>query len=441
MDGTISTNTAASRDAAHPGAAFGLGDSAPVVALEGTLDFLLDSLSAAERMLAAASAVRAALVDQARQVTEALEHARGERLSGSNATAGPAWSIAERARRCIAAEIACAIRLPEFSVNQMLTESQSLMHELPETMAALRTGAITYRHAQKIIEHANSLPEEARGQFERDLVPYARTHTVAHLHRKARAIRERRHPESIAVRHRQARDSRRVFVEPARDGMSYLTFFMPAATAAAAHDRLTADAEAFRRAGDPRTLDQLRTDLGSNLLIAGTSPALDDGSVALGTRAQVSITVPVFTLLGLSDEPAELDGYGPIDPDTAREITRTATSFTRILTHPHTGAVLSVSKQQFAVPADLKRWLRVRDGTCRFMGCSQPARRCDLDHTVDRQYGGSSSHDNLAHLCRAHHRLKHETDWLVRSAGNGVFSWTSPTGRSYSSDPTTVLRV
>ena len=85
-----------------------------------------------------------------------------------------------------------------------------------------------------------------------------------------------------------------------------------------------------------------------------------------GVRAEVLVDVPVLALLGHDDEPATLEGYGPIDPDTARRLAAHAPSLTTILTHPQTGAVLSVGRDSYVVPADLRTWLRVRNGTCRF---------------------------------------------------------------------------
>ena len=50
----------------------------------------------------------------------------------------------------------------------------------------------------------------------------------------------------------------------------------------------------------------------------GCEPAVEAGRVL--PTAQVLVTVPVFALMGLTDEPADLDGYGPIPPSMAREL-------------------------------------------------------------------------------------------------------------------------
>ncbi|WP_052293910.1 HNH endonuclease [Sanguibacter keddieii] len=139
-----------------------------------------------------------------------------------------------------------------------------------------------------------------------------------------------------------------------------------------------------------------------------------------------------MTLLGHSEEPGDLAGHGPIDAHTARRLAAQAPSFLRILTHPETGTVLSVGRDRYAVPADLKSWLRIRDETCRFPGCSRRAQRCDIDHVKDWAHGGTTDHHNLIHLCRNHHRLKHTTAWTV-STGPPVDDH-GPPGRS-STDP------
>jgi hypothetical protein len=79
--------------------------------------------------------------------------------------------------------------------------------------------------------------------------------------------------------------------------------------------------------------------------------------------------------------------------------------------------------------------VRVRDRHCRFVGCRQPVHRCDLDHTIDAATGGATSAVNLAHLCRRHHVLKHDTAWTVRQLPGGILEWTSPTGRVYVDTP------
>lgn len=84
--------------------------------------------------------------------------------------------------------------------------------------------------------------------------------------------------------------------------------------------------------------------------------------------------------------------------------------------------------------------VRARDGICRFPGCSVRAVSCDLDHTVpfdhaNPAWGGCTVEQNLACLCRRHHRLKTSGRWKVRQLGGGRLEWTTPSGELVVTQP------
>jgi hypothetical protein len=116
--------------------------------------------------------------------------------------------------------------------------------------------------------------------------------------------------------------------------------------------------------------------------------------------------VGLTTLLGLDDQPGDLEGYGPIPAPVARRIAAEGT-WRRVITDPASGTVLDVGRTTYLPPSDLARHVEVRDGTCRYPGCAVPAARCDLDHVVPFPHGPTAAH-NLVPLCRRHHRFKHQ---------------------------------
>ncbi|MGG7466616.1 DUF222 domain-containing protein, partial [Plantibacter sp. YIM 135347] len=122
-------------------------------------------------------------------------------------------------------------------------------------------------------------------------------------------------------------------------------------------------------------------------------PSIED--ITDGISPTVHVTVPVMTILGHEHQPGSLEGYGPIDPETAVRLSVNAKSFTRILTHPETGTVLSVSRERYVPPADMKRALAIRDTHCRAPGCNRLAKGCELDHTVPWSEGGETNVGNL----------------------------------------------
>ena len=259
-------------------------------------------------------------------------------------------------------------------------------------------------------------------------------------------------------------------------GMAGLWAVLPAVGATRLDNALDALARSARVSGDPRTLDQLRADLLVDLttgevpggvaeaaLCAGLSaatPAADGapqpapdlstseyrtttedgdlcGPVFRGTarRTEIRVTVPLSTLLGSGDGPAELAGYGPIDADTARALARGGT-WRRLVTDPLDGRVLNVGRTRYRPPAEIAEHVRARDGTCARPGCSADAASCDLDHTVEfHRDGGETSDTNLEPLCARDHKVKTDGGFRLTQVSPGVFEWETPTRHRYRVQP------
>ena len=79
----------------------------------------------------------------------------------------------------------------------------------------------------------------------------------------------------------------------------------------------------------------------------------------------------------------------------------------------------------------------LRDRTCAHPNCDRSARDCDLDHIeayVEMDDGGPPGQtrpDNLAPLCRRHHRAKTHYGWTYQRNADGSYTWTDPFGRTY----------
>ncbi len=382
-------------------------------ALAGMVDVLVDLDATIARLTAAR--------------TQALENIRmfSELVESS--------SSPDIAFRSLRAEVACALRMPETSVERLFGEARMLVRDLPATLDALRAGEITYRHAQVMVDEGAGLEPPQLATFERLAVPAAVTATAASFVRKARRLRESLDPATVEERTAAAADRRYASWAPGRDGMADLLLHLPAHDAQAIYSRATEAAHKLATPDEPRTVAQLRVDVMRDALLTGTLDAL--GGVRL--KPDVYVTVPVLTLLGVAEMPGDLDGYGPIAPSTARMLAAHAPSFVRILTHPETGARLSVGRDRYATPSDMKTALRLQHQTCSMPVCSVPAEFADIDHAVDWANGGQTSMTNLSFLCRGHHTLKHATRWSpsVDPGGSGVITWRSPAGKVYQKHP------
>jgi hypothetical protein len=335
----------------------------------------------------------------------------------------------EFAERAAVADLAVRLNMSEAAIRDCAADARLLRTRLPRLWAQYREGEVSVANARCAAELARSLPDDAQqiAAFDAAVADPAASLSPARFRTRARVLRERIHHVALAERARAAAETRGVWIDNDMDGMAWLAIKLPADVAHRAHAGIDATARSLAGAtGEGRTLAQLRADVAGDLLI-GT------GDVRVGVS--IAVTVPVLTLLGTSDEPATLDGYGPIDAETARRLAAHAPSFTRLLTHPVSGGLLDVDRTTYRPPADLKRWLAVADALCTFRGCGRLARDCDLDHTIDYQFGGPTRADNLAHLCRHHHRLKHMTKWEMRQYADRQITWTSPTGHQSEADP------
>ncbi|WP_420810557.1 HNH endonuclease signature motif containing protein [Jiangella aurantiaca] len=146
------------------------------------------------------------------------------------------------------------------------------------------------------------------------------------------------------------------------------------------------------------------------------------------------VTVPFATAIGLSDEPGELDGYGPVPAHVARTLAAEGV-WTWLRTDPGTRQLLDHGRTKYRPTTALAAFITARDRTCRAPGCHRTARSCDLDHVIPFAAGGTTSAANLQAVCTTHHLLKHHGHWTVHRQPDGTTRWTSPTGHHYRRPP------
>jgi len=348
-----------------------------------------------------------------------------------------------------------------------MVAAEVLVERFPQVWQAQGAGLITAGHARVIVDAGTHIDDDdARAAYAARVLQIAQDESPNRVRVIAERIAQQYQSRTLDERHEDARTHRDVWVTDGPDAMSELHVYGPSVLIHGAHDRMTQMAkELVRRAGsasgrdatdvadevdpsasqdssataqsaaaDPRTLGQRRFDLAMDLLLTGAPAGHDtvDGLLA-SISAQVAITVPVTALMGSDGPAAELSGRTPVDLASAKALAGAAPGWDRVLTHPVSGGVLSVDR--YRPPESLRRHLRSRDERCRFPGCGMPARDSDLDHTRDAAFGGETSEENLAALCRRHHVLKHQTPWHVAQLGDGLLEWTSPTGRTYVDKP------
>ncbi|KQQ03353.1 hypothetical protein ASG06_07415 [Rathayibacter sp. Leaf185] len=356
----------------------------------------------------------------------------------------------ELVERSIRAELAVSQRMTERMVRRNLELARLLFEDLPLTRAALAEGRLLWEACEAICDAAATLPATVRGELDESAIDLALTMNPTQLRRAVARMRDELHEDPLAVRHVRARQDRSVWVRPEIDGMATLCALLPATLAVGVYDRLDRIARTLREgdgSGDGRTLSQLRADALTDLLcdgdITGTTPIADEddapSTFVPGVRAEVRLTLAASTATDADDTPADLDGYGLIPADIARELVGVGASFTRILTDPDTGTVASVGRTHRVPPQQMRLHLQLRDQTCRFPGCTRPASTSEADHTIEWRNGGETALHNLASLCTSHHHVRHGDRWTYRLHPDGSAEWTTPTGRRVTTRPAVPL--
>ena len=98
-----------------------------------------------------------------------------------------------------------------------------------------------------------------------------------------------------------------------------------------------------------------------------------------------------------------------------------------------------LASSAYRPPPRIAELVIARDCTCRFGPCRRPAEQCDLDHVVPFDQGGLTCSCNIGGKCRSHHQLKQHPGWSVTQPVPGIFRWTTPAGRTYTTRPDTYL--
>lgn len=255
---------------------------------------------------------------------------------------------------------------------RLVSTDVTLVERFPETHRALAAGRIDVRRASIVIDELNGQDDDVAALVEAAVLPHVHSWTSVKLRRVIRRLIHELAPHTAKKRHREAREKRDVFIEPAPDGMAWLHAYLPAEQAAAIMAVLNAaadaekncscssshtcqghpsDEEASECTSDPkrdtssaarradhgcntRTPAQRRADTLAALAWSSLSTGYLGGSGCAhcgspfgtplaeqhGRPVSVHLTMAFSTWVGLDEHPAELEGYGPVDADVGRKL-------------------------------------------------------------------------------------------------------------------------
>ncbi|MGE2816407.1 DUF222 domain-containing protein [Mycobacterium heidelbergense] len=353
----------------------------------------------------------------------------------------------------IAAEVAAAQGISHSMASGQMYQAVALRDRVPQVAALFAEGKISARLAATIVWRTDLIKDpETMRMVDATLVEGAATFGPMSVNKTAQAIDyvvDRYDPGALRRTRASAR-GREVVITPADDqsGTAHLWGSLYESDAAVLDRRLDQMAHDVCH-DDPRTVAQRRADAlgalaaGADRLACGCGntdcPAGADGnerarSVVVHVVADAAAVAHDNPEPALPAEPkpraGRLTNGGLIPPTVLAELIRGGAKV-RPVRHPGDAA----PEPGYRPSAELERFIRCRDMTCRFPGCDRPAEFTDIDHTVPYPMGPTHP-SNLKCLCRKHHLLKtFWTGWRDEQRPDGTVVWTSPAGQTYTTRP------
>jgi hypothetical protein len=356
---------------------------------------------------------------------------------------------------------------------------------LPESGKALCAGDISAAHAEVLATSTLHQADHVIQEAEPTLLGAARHQDPTGLRKAVTHFEYTVDPDGADAKAQRRYERQGLWLTVTFDRMVAVRGIMTSEagqTLITALDSLSRPADtADTRSGGQRTADALE-ELARRQLEGGHLPKTG------GVRPQLSVIIDLPSLHrrdsrnrleGLEGQRGRIDGEmgrlggdigwaGPLDPEACRRLACDAT-ITRLVVsrqppeagdhyhgnEPHDPAGSGLDELLRAVLAKLppilggapsrpldvgrstrvvspaqRQALAVRDGGCVFPGCSRPLAWCEVHHVWHWLDGGPADLDNLALLCRAHHRAVHECGWRLIRGPDGRFTATPPYRRT-----------
>ncbi len=382
---------------------------------------LVDWIARLEEIKCTAEAVQA-------QAAVRLEEAVRARQSEAGV---PARKLGEG----VASQIALARRVSPEKGAKLLGLAKILIAEMPHTFALMKAGRFSQWQATILARETACLSLDDRKVIDYELCATgpggqsakAVSMGLRQLENAAKKLAITLDQASVVARGANAAKDRRVSLRPAPDTMTWLGALLPVKDGVAVFAALDQAAKAAHAAGDERTRGQVMAD---TLVDRITGRAEVGGK----PRIEVKIVMTADSLTGDADQPATVEGYGPVPAGWARDALNDAEVFVRRLFTDPAGQLVAMESRSRKAPDGLAEFITTRDGgICRTVGCDAPIR--NIDHVERHADGGETSAENLQGLCERCNQAKEALGWRARPGPDGGIVTTTPTGHTYVSPP------
>ncbi len=344
-------------------------------------------------------------LDQAASFVEAFGDT-GLRVAGNGAP---------QVRESATWEVAQALKLSSEGGKKYVGEAVELRYRLPRLWAATMAGDVEVWRARKIASFTITLCEDGAAYVDDRLAFGAGKVSFTQAEKLVAEALMRFDPERVEAERKAAAERRHADVhvrDHGVDGLVRVDAVLDLADALDLEEALQQGAQALAEAGCEESLTVRR-------------------SMALGelARGGEGLTFRRPMVVHVHEDSPNVARCGntrhPISVEQVREWCGVAT---KVTVKPVVDLAERIHVEAYEVPDRLDAQVALRDHTCVFPRCTLPAESCDSDHVRAYDEGGETASDNIAPLCRRHHRAKTHSRWRYQVLDLGVYLWISPNG-------------
>ncbi len=323
----------------------------------------------------------------------------------------------------------------------LIHQALELRHRLPKTWARLHAGGVPAWRVRRIAESTIHQDADVAAALDELVAPLAHKIGAITLDRLINETKMRLHPHRTEAEQIAKLEARHVKLLPDLSHEGIATIEIRADLKDALDfDRTVGEIAAIL--ADLGYTDDLnvRRSLAIGILadpqaaadlLAGDADAVSKLSKRKNIHLFVHVTPETFT----GDNPVartECNGGQPIYADVVR--TWCGRTDTHVTVTPVVDLTDLIAVPQYEVPDRLKAQIKHRDLTCVFPHCTRPATRSDKDHIEPFDEGGATDSDNVAALCRRHHRIKTHGQWQYQRINPRTYLQTFHHGLQYLRD-------
>jgi hypothetical protein len=354
---------------------------------------------------------------------------------------------ARRRGRGIADQLGLATKRSPVVASRRLADARAMVAYMPSTLVALAAGRVSELGASIAVRETACLSAEDRRQIDRELAAMVDGMSIGQIEQATRRRAQELDVDAAVKRTARARKDRHVTIRPQADCMARVSALVPVDQGVAVYAALLAAAASAHAGGDDRTKGQVMADTLVERVTGQSFAAL--------VPLEIGVVMTADALLGRSETPAHLPGYGPIPAALARQLACAATAGSseggdtdvtdanqarawvrRLLTDPVNGTVTGMDSRRRRFSGALATFVRLRDQVCRDPYCDAPIR--DLDHLHDYADGGTTRAENGIGLCRRGNLVDQVPGWSITGTSRHRIIVT-PTGHRYESRPPPAL--